>query len=47
MPFADVGDSVIYEECRDDECPDRREGYGHAHCARVERADGSVDTATG
>lgn len=38
MPVAEPGDEAIYIECVDPECPAHREGYGHAHLDRIERA---------
>lgn len=36
------GDVAEYETCGDAECPAHREGFGHAHLARVVRLDGEV-----
>jgi len=39
----DAGDSAVYVQCDDPDCPDVRPGTNHAHAERVERADGTVE----
>ena len=35
----------IYRECKDPDCPSRRDGYGHAHLIRTEVALGHDEAA--
>jgi hypothetical protein len=37
MPYLVIGDEAVYLQCADPDCPDKVEGYEHAHLDRVER----------
>lgn len=45
MPLLEHGDEAVYEQCQDPECPAKREGFEHAHCVKVIRAQSETDSA--